>query len=468
MRSLKDVVLFTLLLVFVLTLKYETLFQPYYWDAMTGIVGQSLLLYDNNLQFRYTGEWGHPPIQHYTLALTWMIFGNTLPVSHLYTIVIGVAGLTYTYKLGSFLFNQDVGIAAALLLLFNQLFYAQIGTLNDSIPLTTFSVITLYYYLRDRRLLFILSGTIMVLLKETAIVLLLAVYTHYFIQRIAKEKKLTSSDYKEGLYTLYPLIPLLLWAVVIYHTRGWVFRTDLVQNRMIFSRVFVLNIIRYFIHDFTDYNVNKYNFVLTAFITASLLKTRDVKVRLQYLTPVLIILIYSVLFAFTQDLPRYFTPLLPFYYLISAHSVHHITSKIRHNKHVFYAITGLCIILFTSNYTSSRPCDGWKLESNLEYLDVVDTHKEAAGFIEKNYPDRTIITCWPMTEELGDSRLGYVSRGVNVSSDPSRFKADSIFYYSRQSSCRNNPRYTKLMDEASLLKRFEKNSKVAEIYVYGV
>jgi hypothetical protein len=47
-------------------------------------------------------------------------------------------------------------------------------------------------------------------------------------------------------------------------------------------------------------------------------------------------------------------------------------------------------------------------------VDFVELHRDAAHFIEKSYPERTIYTAWPLTQALRDPAFGYVDRKLSA------------------------------------------------------
>ncbi|MFC2162376.1 ArnT family glycosyltransferase [Candidatus Altiarchaeota archaeon] len=451
----RDALLLLTILIGLFALKHDTLDNPYYWDAMSGIIDQSLSLLNNSLHPRVTGMWGHPPMQHYQIAVLWVLFGTSLPIAHTYILVVGAIGLFYTFKCGQVLFNSRVGYASMLLLLSSQIYFAQLGIINDSIPLATTGIMTFYYYLKKKKLAYVISASVMLSTKETSGILLLAICLHYFLEKTMKGG-LSAGDYVNSLYLAIPLLPLLAWMGYIYGVKGWVFRTDLGLNRDVAGWIFARNIIKYFIYDHTPQNVTRWNFIPTIFIILALKRRRSLKA----LTLAMIVLLYNGLFALTQDIPRYYTPALPFYFMLAAYSMHSI---IKSDKKYFLAIA-LMIGLSATNFHGTRDSDGWMLESNMEYADALENHAEGARYLERQARFDRIITCWPMSEQLGEPMYGYVNKPVRNTQTIINQSGRTLVYYSRQSSCRHNPRYIALINGSRLLKRFERNGKLAEVY----
>jgi len=55
-------------------------------------------------------------------------------------------------------------------------------------------------------------------------------------------------------------------------------------------------------------------------------------------------------------------------------------------------------------------------EDNLAYADVIHLHQAAIHQIVNRYPGATVLTAWPVTDELQKPELGYVQQPVPVAS----------------------------------------------------
>ena len=53
-------------------------------------------------------------------------------------------------------------------------------------------------------------------------------------------------------------------------------------------------------------------------------------------------------------------------------------------------------------------------EDNLTYRDMIVLHQRAIGFLEKHYPQATVLTAWPATSELARPEIGYTLRPFKV------------------------------------------------------
>ncbi|MGB0064368.1 MAG: glycosyltransferase, partial [Terracidiphilus sp.] len=72
-----------------------------------------------------------------------------------------------------------------------------------------------------------------------------------------------------------------------------------------------------------------------------------------------------------------------------------------------------------------NPPYGFAPEDNLAYAHVIRMHQAAIGQLKKLYPGATVLTAWPMTDELTKPELGYVKEPWDVCAIDN-FSADEI------------------------------------------
>ncbi len=88
----------------------------------------------------------HPPLYFYIVHILFKIFGYTPLVARMFSVLLGVITIFYTYKLGKQLLNKEVGLVAALLLAINgfSIYYSQ-----EARPYSLLCFVTVlsFYYL---------------------------------------------------------------------------------------------------------------------------------------------------------------------------------------------------------------------------------------------------------------------------------------------------------------------------------
>ncbi len=180
--------------------------------------------------------------------------------------------------------------------------------------------------------------------------------------------------------------------------------------------------------------------------------------------------------------PRYILPAYPLVFILFGFSVN------KFFKRYAYLFTFLFIILSISLFTGERSGVGFTLEENLEYRDFIEVRQNAADFISKNYPDSTVLVSYPMSMDLKHTYGKYVDDEINVvtvspfgyltiknyteflslkNSNKEEINLDEInlYYYSPQEFPIKNIYDARDKLNLTLIKKFEKNNKVTEIYL---
>jgi hypothetical protein len=105
-------------------------------------------------------------------------------------------------------------------------------------------------------------------------------------------------------------------------------------------------------------------------------------------------------------LTRYMLPLYPLVILLCVHTFR------THLKTWpwFVALTGVAFLtgLFVNPPYRFAP------EDNLSYSDMVRLQQAAIAQIVARYPNETVLTAWPVSDELTKPELGYVTRPISV------------------------------------------------------
>jgi hypothetical protein len=263
-------------------------------------------------------------------------------------------------------------------------------------------------------------------------------------------------------------LPLAAWAAYQASELGWAFNQGLLHNRSAFIDTLRTNVVRHFLVDTTSDAVNRWNFLATLAIVAALVRFRKIpssnEARRPGLLFLLVCAVHVAAFSYSDDLPRYFVPILPYFYLSATGSLAALFGSVRLHSFVVVGASAALAALFTTHYRTSRSAPGWQLESNLDYADSVETHVAAARYLEQEHRTATIVTCWPMNGELAEPRHGYVSQALFVSTDFDAAPAGSILYVSPESACRGSRAVRRRVANARLLRRFEVRGKRADVY----
>jgi len=101
-------------------------------------------------------------------------------------------------------------------------------------------------------------------------------------------------------------------------------------------------------------------------------------------------------------LARYLLPVTPLVILL-------LVATLWRRVRSWTLIVGTVGIAFVAGLFTNPPY-GFSLEDNLAYRDFVVMHSEASRFLAMRYPDSSVLTAWPASDELTRPWLGYVVR----------------------------------------------------------
>jgi 4-amino-4-deoxy-L-arabinose transferase-like glycosyltransferase len=499
----KWVGVFFFLLVFLS--KLPVINMPFHWDDLGGYINFALNIYRGIEMFPLV----HPPFFFYLLALVWSIFGYSIWISHLVVILFSFLGVYFTYLLGTELKDSKTGFIAALFLFFSPLYFAQSGTLNLDLPLTSLIVATLYFFLRSNTKAYVLCGMATVLTKVPGMLLILSIIMHEAIQGV---KRKTAPILKKIFIHGSILAIFILWAVYYYHKTNWVFLHPILHKQRPWD---IINTMRAMSDIMRRLFFSNYHFILTIFIIGATL-FRKIRVGIYALVFLIIAyfirytffphiavgfgrpIVYSIIFiavavrmtakninylpvflsvfliicslsifrAICCLAPRYLLVVYPLFFIVSAACLTDIGKK---NNLLSSALAIAFILLSIKGWYGHRnKIGGYALESNLEYLDQIKTHRLACKFIADHYPNKVVLTSWPQRCELSEPAFGYVTLPVSFidfrlqeNIDPQRI---DLIYYSDQSD--NAAKMKKLMENfnLTLLQSYQCNGKTAAVY----
>ena len=448
-------------------LKYNTLNAPFHWDVMGFAVPTAENIYHNGILIAGTGSTGHPPLFAAVLALTWKIFGKTLLVSHFMNLLFGALGLTCLFFLAHRLYGLKVAVTAALLLLFNQTFFTQVGIVYLSIPLMSLAVLTVFAYIRRTYWLYFVAATAMLLVKETSLIVLGSILIYEIFVCVSEKRKIVTIV-KRTIGLSLPVVPLAAWSMVHFLMVGYVFTPGRVfLNRGDLFSTFFRNFTKHFIYDASIENFNRANWILLLIIVFSLVAAAKRKLAYEKLF-FLIIVLNVIFFSITDDLPRYFLVTFPFFILAGARASVALAEKARFSGRIFLlpAFILLYVGFSVMNYNGTRQTDGWRLESNMEYLDMIRLDRTVCQFLQQELASASILTNGPLKIALRKPWYGYVDRPLSVTNElpPKKIKG-TIVVWSAQSNygpfaifvSRNRPRL-------ELVREFSDRGKRVEIF----
>lgn len=475
--------LFLFFSILVVSLKSSILNTPHYWDSLNRIHNANWIKEHSFNPFLEKDEGmlnaqGRPPFFLELLAVSFSLFGHSLIVSHLIVVLFSAMGVIFTFLLAEMLFSRRVGIISSLFLLFSPLYFAQSGIVNYAVPLTALSIMTIFFALRENVICYLVCASSLVLTKETGMLILFPILLAILLRYYGRPKLRRTLL----IYTS-PFLFYLLWLLACKIYLGWfqypshlaisnfadtprLFKTFLDRaTQLIFqnTRHYPSGHL-YYPDSASEFFLQSYHLILSVVILLSI-KTWIDFIRRNIIGGITIfggISVYLIFFSlYPMGLDRYLLPIYPLFYILSSKSMDTI---FKGNSKLLLIASLLIISVFVTNWTGTRSVFGYQLETNMEYLDFIHVHQEAAKFIEKNHPRKHVLTDWPQTMELKYPFEGYVTKPIVTSAVSEQYNPHDIDLIYFVPHCSKQLRDFVMHHDLVLLARFESNAKVAQIY----
>lgn len=387
-------------------LKLPTLDTPAYWDEM-GWLSQAHWLSEGSLRRAIPGLrpsaafWGHPPGLHLILATLGKVFGFSLTTAHALIAVFAAVGVCATFLLARYWHGTPTAWLAALFLLLSPVYMAQSGMFLADVPVTALGVLATYFVVKDRYFPYVACASCMVLLKETAIVLVVALLLYRFVVL----NPFRQARLREVARYSLPLAVIGAFILLQKATTGhfffiYDFKVEMFQPTpgLVWHQFGVIT--RWIF-------IDQYRFIFTALIVLDLLVNAKARRRELWLFAFVVVLSgYS--FSVLYFLPRYLLPVLPLFYILAAASILDLAPGRR------LQLVAACAALGMMSWSlMSQPIIN-NGETSPRYLDIVAMHKAAIDRLASERPGARVLTTWPHTDELTLPFLGYVHQPIDA------------------------------------------------------
>jgi hypothetical protein len=375
---------------------------PYFWDEHGQFVPAALdILREGVWVPRSTVPNVHPPGVMAYLALVWRVFGYSIPATRVAMLALASLGMLFTFLLAIELCRGVTGapaFIAVLLLAADPLFYTQAMMAQLDMPAMVCTVAALLFYLQKRYVTAAVACMVLVLTKETGVILPLL-----FALDLARQRKLPAA-----MLFVPSFVALGLWLLYLRHVTGHLFGDPGFTH---YNIGYALHPVRasfallrrlYFLF------VSDFRWIGALAIVAALRRGRAFRTRAWGLVALFAgahVLLVSLLGG--AALERYLVPVLPLLYCAVAAALTTV-GRVWRTVATVGMIGGLVSGMFVN------PPFPFPYENNLAMVDFVDLQVAAARFVEDHYPDATVYTAWPLTAALRRPEFGYVEHPMKT------------------------------------------------------
>lgn len=391
---------------------------PYFWDEADVYAPGAKWLADHDLNptpGHFPDDWsrGHPQLLYMLAAFAFRLFGPGPAVGHALIVPFTALALTATYVLGAERAGRLVGVGAALLLATSPLFLSMGAFLLPEMPLTALTALALVFTSRGQYVAAACVGVGLVGLKETGIGPPIAI-TGGLVFEALRHRAREGTPLRAALRPLIvSLLPVLALAAFFLWQRATAGYYVFPHHQHLFTdRAFGLaNAVTVFPSIFFWHG--RWVMCAAAGLSLIVLLARrswptSLRADATSVAIALLLLGNAVFFAKMFWLERYALPVHPGVCVLLSALVFEAARTLPLRLRAPVAAVP-CVAACVMGLLSLR-VPGEAPEHTFAFADVVESHRDAYTRIARGgLADPVVVTTWPMTTELREPWLGFVS-----------------------------------------------------------
>ena len=401
---------------------FNLLHLPYYWDEAGYYIPAAWDFFRTGSLIPFsTLSNAHPPLPSIYLALWWKASDFLPEVTREAVLMVASLGLLGVWKL-SLRLNGSAAVAfwtTALTALY-PIWFAQSTLAHADIFAAAGTLWGLVYALPERNrnpraaAAWFMTAA---LSKETAIVAPLTLAAIYAVQAVRSRPPARERRIRESAWLASCVLPLAAWYGWHYAKTGFLLGNPEFLRYNAEATLTPLRVLAAFGHRVLHLAAHMNMFVPVMLTAAALMLKPKLDaegheragiapaVRLRIL---ILLLANAALFSVLGGalLCRYLLPMYPLVLVLAVSTFH---------RRVPYwqALCALSAAAFVAGIFVNPPY-GFAPEDNLAYAHVIRLHQAGIAQVQMRYPGATVLSAWPMTDELSKPELGWVSQPWDV------------------------------------------------------
>lgn len=406
-----------------LYLSHLTLLRlPYYWDEAGYYIPAAWdFLRTGSLIPTSTLTNAHPPLPSIYLAFCWKASGFYPEVTREAVLLVATLGLLAVWRLTMRLVGvASVAFWTVLLTGLYPIWFAQSTLAHADIFAAACTLWGLNYILPERgrnawaaALWFAAAA----LSKETSIAIPLTLAAVNIALAFRSTAPARARLLRETAWLSTCIVPLAAWYGYHYAKTGFIFGNPEFVRYNAEATLTPLRIVVAFGHRILQLTAHMNLFVPVLMAFAALLLTpradtegheRASIAPIVLLRIFFLLLVEALLFSVLGGalLTRYLLPMYPLVLLVAVTTLYRRVSY-------WWGLTFLSSLAFLLGLFVNPPY-GFAPEDNLAYAHVIHMHQGAAIQLKRLYPGATVLSAWPMTDELTKPELGYVKEPWDI------------------------------------------------------
>jgi hypothetical protein len=400
---------------------------PYYWDEAGYYIPAAWDFFrTGSLIPTTTLSNAHPPLPSIYLALWWKLGGMVPSVTRTAMCLVAAIALLGVYRLSVVITGlPQVAAVTVVLTALYPVWFAQSTLAHADLFAAAATLWALSYAFAGGLRNYCAAAalfSVAALCKETAIVTPITLGVYECIRNLAirtkpEPQRGASTPWFLPLLLFVPVVPLVLWYGYHWHKTGFIFGNP---EYLRYNATATLTPLRFLLalgHRVLHVTAYMNLFVPVICMFASMLlppvpeSRSQLRPRIPFATQarfVAIIAANLLLFSVLGGalLTRYLLPLYPLILLLCVNTW-------RRRLRSWPALAVLTAAGFLIGIRLNPPYR-FAPEDNLAYADVIRLHQQAISQIVRRYPNSSVLTAWPATDELSKPELGYVRKPVSV------------------------------------------------------
>jgi hypothetical protein len=395
---------------------------PYYWDEAGYYIPAAWDFFrTGSLIPTTTLTNAHPPLPSIYLALWWKCCGYYPEVTREAVLMVASLALLGVWRLAMRLIGvPSVAFWTVALTGLYPIWFAQSSLAHADIFAAACSIWGMVYALPNRgrnAWAAALWFSAAALSKETAIAIPLTLAAVNLGEAFRRAGPARWRLVREAAWLAGCVVPLAGWYAYHYAKTGFFFGNPGYLRYNAEATLTPLRILAAFGHRVLHLTAHMNLFVPVLMACAAMLLAprpdseghdRESLGRLVLLRIFLLILVEALLFSTLGGalLTRYLLPMYPLVLLVA------VTTLYRRVPY-WYGLAFVSAAAFFVGLFINPPY-GFAPEDNLAYARVIRLHQAGISELHKRYPGATVLTAWPMSDELKKPELGYVKQPWDV------------------------------------------------------
>jgi hypothetical protein len=401
---------------------FSLLRLPYYWDEAGYYIPAAWDFFRTGSLIPITTMTNaHPPLPSVYLALWWKLSGFYPEVTREAVLMIASIGLLAVWRLAHRVAGSgQVAFWTVVLTALYPIWFAQSTLAQADIFAAAFSLWGLVYALPDhdrRPGIAALWFTAAVLSKETAIVIPMTLATLALVDGFRSAQPERKRRWIDAAWLAGCAAPLFAWYSWHFAKTGFVFGNPAFLQYNAQANLEPMRFLAAFGHRLLHLTAHMNMFVPSLLTVAALMLSPRLDSEgheRPYLSNSVLWRIFFILFANAAFfsilggalLTRYLLPMYPLVLLVAV-------STFSRRVPFWQALALLSASAFIAGLFINPPYR-FAPEDNLEYARVIRLHMAGIAQLNKRYPGSTVLSAWPVSDELTKPELGYVQTPYQV------------------------------------------------------